>query len=89
MNFTIKVEQEEDWGWLGQIAELLGTLVSGQIRKEALACIQPLAPRIVADRPGAWRGHAADGHRLFGNHRSQWPSHQSAVGVGRVAKDGE
>ncbi|MCE2483985.1 MAG: type II toxin-antitoxin system HicB family antitoxin [Desulfurellaceae bacterium] len=50
MNFTVEVEQEEDGRWLGEVAELPGALAYGQTREEAIARVQALALRVVADR---------------------------------------
>ena len=50
MNFTVAVEQEEDGRWLGEVAELPGALAYGQTREEAIARVQALALRVVADR---------------------------------------
>ena len=50
MNFTIEIEQEEDGRWLSEVLELPGVLVSGQTREEAIAHVQALALRVVADR---------------------------------------
>lgn len=50
MNFTVEVEQEEDGRWLGEVAELPGVLAYGQTREEAIARVQALALRVVADR---------------------------------------
>ncbi|MBI3249095.1 MAG: type II toxin-antitoxin system HicB family antitoxin [Deltaproteobacteria bacterium] len=50
MNFTIEIEQEEDGRWLSEVLELPGVLVYGQTREEAIAHVQALALRVVADR---------------------------------------
>ncbi len=50
MNFTVEVEQEEDGRWLSEVAELPGALAYGQTREEAIARVQALALRVVADR---------------------------------------
>ena len=50
MNFTIEIEQEEDGRWLSEVLELPGSLVYGQTREEAIAHVQALALRVVADR---------------------------------------
>ncbi len=50
MSFTLEVEQEEDSRWLAEVPELPGTLVYGQTREEAIARVQALALRVVADR---------------------------------------
>jgi predicted RNase H-like HicB family nuclease len=50
MNFTIETEQEEDGRWLSEVRELPGVLAYGQTRDEAIARVQALALRVVADR---------------------------------------
>ncbi len=50
MNFTIEFEQEDDGRWLAEIADLPGVLVYGQTREEAVARVQALALRVLADR---------------------------------------
>ena len=50
MNFTIEIEQEEDGRCLSEVLQLPGVLVSGQTREEAIAHVQALALRVVADR---------------------------------------
>ena len=50
MRFTIEVEQEEDGRWLAEIPELPGVLVYGQTRTEAIARVQALTLRVLADR---------------------------------------
>jgi predicted RNase H-like HicB family nuclease len=50
MRFTIEVEQEEDGRWLAEIPELPGVLIYGQTRTEAIARVQALALRALADR---------------------------------------
>ncbi|HMQ54717.1 MAG TPA: type II toxin-antitoxin system HicB family antitoxin [Anaerolineae bacterium] len=50
MNFTIEVEQEIDGRWLAEVMELPGCLVYGQTRQQAIAKVEALALRVVADR---------------------------------------
>ena len=50
MNFTIELEQEEDGRWLSEVLELPGVLAYGRTREEAIAHVQALALRVVADR---------------------------------------
>lgn len=50
MPFGIEVEQEEDGRWLTEIPALPGILAYGQTREEAIARIQVLALRVLADR---------------------------------------
>ena len=50
MNFTIDLEQEEDGRWIGEVPEISGVLVYGETREEAIARVQALALRVIADR---------------------------------------
>lgn len=50
MNFTIAFEQETDGRWLAEIDDLPGVLVYGTTKLEAMAKVQALALRVVADR---------------------------------------
>jgi predicted RNase H-like HicB family nuclease len=48
--FTIEIEQETDGRWLAEVVELPGTLAYGSSQDEAIARVQALALRVVADR---------------------------------------
>ena len=50
MSLTIEVEQEEDGRWLAEVVELPGVLAYGHDRNEALARVEALALRVIADR---------------------------------------
>ena len=50
MNFIIEYEQEEDGRWLAEVLEIPGALAYGQTRQEAIAKVQALALRVLADR---------------------------------------
>ena len=50
MNFTIELEQETDGRWIAEVMDLPGALVYGQTREEALARVQALALRVMAER---------------------------------------
>jgi predicted RNase H-like HicB family nuclease len=50
MNFTIDFEQETDGRWLAEIDDLPGLMVYGATKLEAMAKVQALALRVVADR---------------------------------------
>ncbi len=49
-SFTIEAEQEEDGRWIAEIADLPGVLVYGETQKQAIAKVQALALRVIADR---------------------------------------
>ncbi len=50
MNLSIEVEREEDGRWLAEVVDLAGVLTYGQSREEAIAKVQALALRVLADR---------------------------------------
>jgi predicted RNase H-like HicB family nuclease len=50
VNFTIEYEQERDGRWLAEVVEIPGALAYGQTRQEAIAKVQALALRVLADR---------------------------------------
>lgn len=46
----IEFEQEVDGRWIAEVVELPGTLAYGATRDEAIAHVQALALRVIADR---------------------------------------
>lgn len=50
LKFKIEYEQEEDGRWLAEVLELAGVLAYGQTVDEAIARVQALALRVIADR---------------------------------------
>src|SRR5262247_4243902 len=50
MTFTIELEREEDGRWIAEVPALPGVLCYGQDRDEAVAGIQALALRVIAER---------------------------------------
>jgi len=48
--FQIVLEQEEDGRWIAEVSDLSGVLAYGATREEALAAVQALALRVLADR---------------------------------------
>ncbi len=48
--FQIELEQEEDGRWIAEVPDLPGVLTYGATRKEAMAAVQALALRVLADR---------------------------------------
>lgn len=46
----IEIEREEDGRWIAEVAELPGVLVYGKTREEAVAKVEALALRVIADR---------------------------------------
>lgn len=50
MKLTIELEQEDDGRWIAEVSDLPGVLAYGQSRDEAMARVQALAFRVLADR---------------------------------------
>ena len=50
MTFTIESEQETDGRWLAEVREIPGVLAYGQTEPEAIAKVEALALRVLADR---------------------------------------
>lgn len=50
MNFTIEYEREDDGRWLAEVPELPGALAYGATADEAMARVEALALRVLADR---------------------------------------
>jgi predicted RNase H-like HicB family nuclease len=48
--FNIETEQETDGRWLAEVTELPGVMSYGASQDEAIARVQALALRVVADR---------------------------------------
>lgn len=50
VNFTIDTEREDDGRWLAEVPALPGVMVYGESRDEAVARVQALALRVLAER---------------------------------------
>ncbi|HET6250584.1 MAG TPA: type II toxin-antitoxin system HicB family antitoxin [Tepidisphaeraceae bacterium] len=48
--FAIEIEQEHDGRWIAEVPELSGVMVYGATREEAIAKVEALALRVMADR---------------------------------------
>jgi predicted RNase H-like HicB family nuclease len=59
--FKIETERETDGRWLAEVVELPGTVAYGSTKGEAVARVQALALRVVADR----LEHDEAGHELL------------------------
>jgi predicted RNase H-like HicB family nuclease len=46
----IELEQEQDGRWIGEVRSLPGVMAYGQTKSAALAAVQALALRAIADR---------------------------------------
>lgn len=50
MQFTAELDRETDGRWIAEVRELPGVLAYGATRAQALAAVQALALRTLADR---------------------------------------
>ncbi len=50
MNFVIEIEQEDDGRWIAEVRDLPGVMTYGQTREDAIARVQALALRVLAER---------------------------------------
>ena len=50
MHFQIEVEREEDGRWIAEVTDLPGVMVYGEDRTTAVAKVQALALRVLAER---------------------------------------
>ena len=50
MKLSIEVEQEDDGRWLAEVVDLPGVITYGQARDQAIATVQALTIRVLADR---------------------------------------
>lgn len=50
MKFTVEVEQEEDGRWIAEIPQVAGAMAYGESRSEAVARVEALALRVLAER---------------------------------------
>jgi predicted RNase H-like HicB family nuclease len=48
--FTVETEQEDDGRWIAEILEIPGVLVYGETQQQAIAHVQALALRVMADK---------------------------------------
>jgi predicted RNase H-like HicB family nuclease len=46
----IEIEREDDGRWIAEVPELSGVMIYGETREEAIARVQSLALRVIADR---------------------------------------
>ena len=47
---TVEFDREEDGRWIAEIPDLPGVMVYGDSREDAMARVQALALRVIADR---------------------------------------
>lgn len=46
----IDIEKEEDGRWIAEVSDLSGVLAYGKTREDAIAKVEALALRVIADR---------------------------------------
>jgi len=46
----IEIDREDDGRWIAEVPELSGVMVYGETREDAIARVQSLALRVIADR---------------------------------------
>jgi predicted RNase H-like HicB family nuclease len=50
MTFDIEIDRENDGRWIAEVPALSGVMAYGQTRDEAVARVQALALRVIAER---------------------------------------
>lgn len=50
LRFTIELDREADGRWIAEVTDLPGVMAYGKTRELALAAVEALALRVVADR---------------------------------------
>ena len=50
ITFKVEIEREDDGRWLAEVVELSGVLAYGETQAAALARVQALALRVIAER---------------------------------------
>lgn len=50
MKFAIEIDRETDGRWIAEVTDIPGVLAYGQTQEEAIAKVQALALRVVAER---------------------------------------
>ena len=50
MTFTVETEQESDGRWIAEVPQIPGAMAYGATRKEAVARVQALGLRVLAER---------------------------------------
>jgi predicted RNase H-like HicB family nuclease len=50
MKFTVEIQREVDGRWIAEVLEIPGALAYGMTRAQAVAAVEALALRVIADR---------------------------------------
>ncbi len=48
--FTVEIEREVDGRWIADVLEIPGALAYGRTREQAVAAVEALGLRVIADR---------------------------------------
>ena len=60
MHYRIEIEQEADGRWLAEVSELAGVMAYGVSAEDAIAKVEVLALRVIADRLEHGEARATD-----------------------------
>lgn len=50
MDFIVELEKEEDGRWIAELVDIPGALAYGQSQQEALARVEAVALRVIAEK---------------------------------------
>jgi predicted RNase H-like HicB family nuclease len=50
ITFQVEIEEEDDGRWLAEVVDLPGVLAYGKTQQDAVARVQALALRVIAER---------------------------------------
>ncbi len=50
MRYVVETEQEADGRWIAEIPEISGAMLYGKTREQAIAHVEALALRVIAER---------------------------------------
>jgi predicted RNase H-like HicB family nuclease len=50
MNFVVELEQEKDGRWIAEVVQIPGALAYGKSRQDALARVEAVALRVIAEK---------------------------------------
>jgi len=50
LTFEIEIDREDDGRWMAEVPQLSGVMAYGRTRDEAIARVQALALRVIAER---------------------------------------
>ncbi|MGO8703017.1 MAG: type II toxin-antitoxin system HicB family antitoxin [Candidatus Brocadiia bacterium] len=59
----IEIERETDGRWIAEVPDMPGVMAYGKTRKEAVAKVEALAERVIADVPSSSVAHGGSNSR--------------------------